>query len=171
MRRLREDAEKLLYIISLYTGGEVIKWIKNYALWVLVYYGIINNVFKSYDYAPTVVMWHGAFRVANISMEAEKDLLRLRNEGLIEKLRLATSKYRYITAYRVSKGGLEYLKGVPAEIRKSVDAVFRPGGSLVAVVLDDYRPLLRMPDGRTIDIGFLEAEDVPYESDTYYLLV
>lgn len=170
MRRLGEDAEKLLYLISLYTGGEVIRWIKNYALWVLVYYGIINDVFKGYDYAPTVVMWHGAFRVANISMEAEKDLLRLRNEGLIEKLRLATSKYRYITAYRVSKDGLEYLKEVPTEVKRSVDSVFKPGGVLVTVVLEDYKPLLRMPDGKTIDVGFLEAEDVPYESDAYYLL-
>jgi len=96
---LAPDCQKLLYLIGLYTsgGGDLERWIKNYALWALVYHGIIEGVFEDYDYTPVIVMWYGALRVANISMEAEADIFRLRKEGLINKLRLATSKYRYIT--------------------------------------------------------------------------
>ncbi len=102
---ISRDAEKLLYLISLYTKneGELEKWIKNYAFWALIYHGIVEKVFEKYDYTPVIVMWYGVLRIANISMEAEADIFRLRKEGLINKLRLATSKYRYITAYKITK--------------------------------------------------------------------
>jgi len=170
VERFEPDAERLLYLLSLYTSDDEDRWIKSYALWVLVFHGIVSDVFETYDYAPTVVMWHGAFRVANISMEAERDILRLRNAGLVEKLRLATSKYRYITAYRVSRNGIKYLERVPESVKEPIDRVFRPGGRLVEVVIGkDYRPLLKMPDGRLVDLGFLVAEDVAYKSEAYYL--
>ncbi len=170
---ISRDAEKLLYLISLYTGGEgeLEKWIKNYALWALIYHGIVEKVFEKYDYTPVTVMWYGVLRIANISMEAEADIFKLRKEGLINKLRLATSKYRYITAYKVTEKGEKYLEKVEPRVKKDVDRVFNPPGVGVPDITIDVKgnPILIYKDGRRILIKVLYPEDVAYSSSPSFL--
>ncbi len=170
VKELGEDAAKLLYLLYLYTGGSRSRWIKDYALWVLIYYGITKGVFEGYDYAPRVIMWHGAFRTANISEEAGRDLLRLRNMGLVKKLRLATSKYRYITAYRVSEKGEALVQGLSEKVKRPVEEVFKPSGRLIEIVLDrEFKPLVKIYGQAPINVGFLDTEEVPYDSDPVFL--
>ncbi len=170
---LTQDCQKLLYLIGLYTRseGELEKWIKNYALWALVYQGIVEKVFKDYDYTPVTVMWYGVLRIANISMEAEADIFRLRKEGFINKLRLATSKYRYITAYKITRKGEEYLENIKPELKEDVDKVFNPPGVGIPDITIDSRgnPILIYKDGRKVLIKILYPEDVAYSSAPSFL--
>jgi len=170
---LANDCKKLLYLVSLYTGDEngKEKWIKNYALWSLIYHGIVEKVFENYDYTPVLVIWYGKLRVANISMEAKAHLFKLRNLNLINKLRLATSKYRYITAYKITRKGREFVENIEKELRDSVDQVFNPPGVGVPDIVIDSKgnPVLVYSNGEKVEIKILYPEDVAYVSRPIFL--
>ncbi len=164
---LSPDGKRLLKLIGLYTGsmGNVERWIKNYALWVLVYYGIVKGVFEKYDYTPIITLWYGYLRVVNVSMEAEADLMKLRSLGLVNKLRLATSKYRFITAYMITEKGRRFLEEQPREELEIVDKVFAENGKPAEIIFrENGVPELVFPSGRREEVSILEAEDVTYEA-------
>ncbi|RLE63088.1 MAG: hypothetical protein DRJ38_08390 [Thermoprotei archaeon] len=171
--KLSRDSEKLLYLISLYTRSEreMEKWIKNYALWALIYHGIVEKVFEDYDYTPVTVIWYGTLRIANISMEAEADIFKLRREGLINKLRLATSKYRYITAYKITEKGEKYLQNIKPEVKAEVDRVFNPPSVGIPDITIDAKgnPILIYKNGKKILVKILYPEDMAYSSAPSFL--
>ncbi len=168
---LSNDSLRLLKLISLYTGlvnGRE-KWIKSYALCVLIIYGIEKGVFETYDYAPVITLWHGYMRAVNMSMEAEADLNHLRKMGLIKKLRLATSKYRFVTAYMVSDKGEKLLKEIPETVVKKVTVTFTEDGEPADILIDESgETYLEFPSGRKIKVPILEIEDVPYRSSPIF---
>ena len=170
---ISRDCKRLLYLIGLYTGEEMgkEKWIKSYALWSLIYHGIVEKVFEDYDYTPVIVMWYGKLRVVNVSMEAEADLFKLRNLNLINKLRLATSRYRYITAYKITRKGREFIENMEDEIKNSVNRIFNPPDVGIPDISIDPKgnPFLIYSDGRKVMIKILYPEDVAYVSKPIFL--
>lgn len=165
------DALRLLKLISIYTGVEERRelWIKDYALHVLIFHGIINKVFETYDYAPYIMLWHGRMRAVNISQEALADINEMRKLGLVKKLRLATSKYRFVTAYIVSERGLRVLEHTPREVVKPVVELFTENGQPAEVVLkENGQPYLRYPSGREVEVPILKIKDVEYSSEPIY---
>ena len=97
-----QNQMKLLYMIHHYSfvgtenDGEC--WIRRVPVLVLLYEGIISQVFD-YDYAPSLEVF-GANRVyLNITQEGKNDIDALREKGLIEALTLASSEYDQCLAY------------------------------------------------------------------------
>lgn len=173
---LTMEQERLLYLISLYSKpalnmSEEEVWIKDLALKALVYKGTINQIFN-YDYAPSVVMFDGIKRLVNISQEGEDDINDLRELNLINRLKLSTSKYNIIDAYRITKQGLEVLKNVKKENLKAVDKLVkcskcRKQGE---VLVEETNVKFQCKNcGETKNIPLLEIEDVPYVCKGYIL--
>lgn len=181
MVKLTGDQAKLLYLLSLYTkpaasSKEKELWIKDIALKGLIYHLITKQVFTSYEYAPALTQFYGRYVYMNISREGEDDIQDLRELGLIERLKLTTTSYVYIAAYRVTKRGKEVVKTVSSQDKEAVDkALFCPSCSLLlSVEITEKGPkLICSKDkggcGFTQLIGLLEIEDVPYVAKGYFI--
>ena len=121
-----KDAQRLVYLIHLYTEkgehGEV-TWLKDQALKALIYIGTVEQLFRTFDYAPLFVTWSDQTRFVNVSMEAEAILEKLIEAKIIERLRLSTEHYRYIFAYRVTDRA--YVREIPMEIKREVENVYK----------------------------------------------
>ena len=136
MQRKR-DVLRLLYLLSLFimrtrtVGGKDIEmryslWLKEHALKALIYYGVTRGLFETYDYAPALSIWGSLTRFINTSNEAERDLAKLINNRLLQRLRLATPTYRYIFAYRLIDDEVEkLLTEMPEDIKRDVEEVFK----------------------------------------------
>ena len=97
---------ELLYLISKLTDSIncPISWIKETPLQALIFQGIRKGIFNEYDYAPISSTFLGQGRkFVNISKEGEDDLGDLRELGLLETMRLSSSKHNYITGYRPTR--------------------------------------------------------------------
>ncbi len=121
---LTEDMLKLLFIISEYTqtnDEDNPLWIKELPLLAIIHEGIVKGVFKSYDYSPTSVpMLDGTRRWLNISREGKDDIEDLINLQLIAILRLSTSQYGYMTAYKPTVLVGEVLSSLTPELKDEV---------------------------------------------------
>jgi WD repeat-containing protein 35 len=173
---LTREQERLLYLISLYSkpaqnSSDEEVWIKDLALKALIYQGIIEKVFN-YDYAPLVIMFDGVKRMVNVSMEGEDDINDLRELKLVSRLKLSTSKYNIINAYRVNIEGLEVLKGAKKENLEAVDKLVKclSCGNLKEVLVEDEEVKFVCKNcGEKKNIPLLEVEDVPYVCKGYLL--
>ena len=173
---LTREQECLLYLISLYSKpalnmSEEEVWIKDLALKALIYQGTIKQIFD-YDYAPSVVMFDGIKRLVNISQEGEDDINDLRELNLISRLKLSTSKYNIIDAYRITKLGLDVLKNVKKENRKAVDKLVKCSkcGKQGEVLVEETSVKFQCKNcGETKNISLLGIEDVPYVCKGYIL--
>lgn len=173
---LTTEQERLLYLISLYSKpalniSDEEVWIKDLALKALIYQGTVNHIFD-YDYAPSVFMFDGVKRLVNISQEGEDDINDLRELNLISRLKLSTSKYNIIDAYRITKQGLDVLKNVKKENRKAVDKLVKCSKcqKYGEVLVVGVRVRFHCKNcGETKDISLLEIEDVPYVCKGYML--
>lgn len=164
-----KDIQRLVYLIYLYTSYLNVRrevWLKDQALKALVYIGIINKLFKTFDYAPLFCTWSDQTRFVNMSMEAEAILEKLVKRGILDRLRISTEHYRYIFAYRVRD--YSYIKRIPESIRKEVKRIYQcpKDHSLYEVKFDEHmNPILVCPECNSeIKVKTLEVEKVKFDS-------
>ena len=85
------DQLRLLYIVDRFThsgNNNKRRWLKGLPLSVLVYHGIQRKIFDDYDWAPSLVEFHGVKMYGKVSQEADADLEKLQHAKLLEKLHL-----------------------------------------------------------------------------------
>lgn len=173
---LTENKLKLLYLIYLYTmnkdpeKGET--WIKESALFSLAHYLIEKNVLD-YDYAPQLVLWGDKTRIVNMSTQLIQELNELRLTH-VAQMRVATTDYRYLKAYRITDAGIEALNKIPDEIKNAVrQALSCPNcGSLLEIKFNEgnLEPFLFCRNcNLKIRIGLLDIVDHPYEVKSFKL--
>lgn len=187
---LTRDQQLLLYTINYLTkwmiddqhflkiGGEKV-WIKELPLWAIMYYQITNGSYETYDYAPTPIQFFGrsCFTI-NLSYEGVDDIEDLRELDILEKIRLSTSKHGFVTAYRITEIGDEYLKKIPKEVSDEVENLFFCKNCVKRMQFymnmgDNPTVVIDCPDCDESDVhlDFLESEDVSYKSKPYFLKI
>jgi len=127
---LTDDQKKLLILISKFTKpakkrDEEETWIKKIPLSALIYRGIKLKVFQDYDFAPQIVDYMGNIKYANISKEGEDDVADLRTNGLVERLKLATSHHIYVSAYRITPEGVKVAASLDKKYHESVNKLVK----------------------------------------------
>jgi hypothetical protein len=166
------DQKKLLIIISQFskpakTRDEEETWIKKIPLMALVDRGIKKGIFKDYDFAPTLVDYMGKTRYANISKEGEDDVADLREAGMVERLKLATSHHVYVSAYRITPKGIETAKKMPNELHEVVNEITsckKCGGEADIEARDDAPYLICLKCKKKEKVDIFDIEEVPYVS-------
>jgi predicted RNA-binding Zn-ribbon protein involved in translation (DUF1610 family) len=114
----------------------------------------------------------GVKRMVNVSQEGEEDINDLREMNLVSRLKLSTSKYNTINAYRINIEGLEVLKKAKKENLKAVDKLVKCSscGNLGEVLVqDEMVNFVCKGCGERKNISLLEVEDVPYVCKGYLL--
>lgn len=127
---MTDDQRRLLILISRFSKpakkrDETETWIKKIPLMSLVDRGIKEKVFKTYDFAPSLVDYMGTTRFANISKEGEDDVADLREMGFVERLKLATSHHVYVSAYRITPKGVDTAASLDKKHHKAVDRIVK----------------------------------------------
>ncbi|WP_455391728.1 hypothetical protein [[Eubacterium] cellulosolvens] len=127
---LSSDQKRLLLLISRFTKPAKSRheeeiWIKKIPLMALINRGINMNIFKTYDFSPTLVEYVDTMRYANISKEGEDDVADLRELGMVERLKLATSHYVYVSAYRITPKGLKYVATIEKVHHEAINRLLK----------------------------------------------
>ncbi len=143
--------KELATLLALYTRDGY--WLKEPALLAAIVYGVEKKAFTRYELHPTIKLWFNKWRVIKYSREAELDLKLIRERGLVEKLRLTTPGFGYVTAYR--------LVGKVEEDPK-VERVFLRGGERASIEFKDDRPKL-VWRGEEEEVKMFEQIKVPYK--------
>ena len=104
---LTQNQNRLLYLISLYThlartDDEKETWIRKPALMVLIYNAIVKKTLD-YDYAPASKLVEGRRKYFNISQEGRSDVDYLREEELINGLKLSSKDFQPVVQIDSSK--------------------------------------------------------------------
>ncbi|MBN1330636.1 MAG: hypothetical protein JXA54_14275 [Candidatus Heimdallarchaeota archaeon] len=171
------EQQELLYLISKMTDSIncPISWIKQTPLQALVFQAIRKGLFNEYDYAPISTSFLGQGRkFVNISKEGEDDLGDLREFGLLETIRLSSTKHDYITGYRPTKESFNYLARMDKEIRQRVDDLF----ICPTCKKDDFKLEIKVEESEfhmkcnncsySEDIPLVVPEDVSYSTKAYF---
>lgn len=185
----------LLHIVHRYTGsgpspsqGKT-RFLKELHLSVLVYRAIESGIFHGYDWAPSLVEFHGVKMYGKVSQEANADLRALQAEKLVDKLHLSTCLYGTIRSYRSTAQAEEALAALPEESRSSLDRLLQCGdcGSLreIQAFIErnggpeprnrtvcfcprcsrvSRRPAGTSVEGPHTDVSFFELADIVYRS-------
>ncbi len=162
LKEISDEKKKLLYMVGLYSkvNGDVGKqWLKDLALRGLISKGIRDGIFD-WDYAPASIMYRGSRKVINVSQEGQNDLIEMREDGLVARLRLGTSKHFYFNAFNLTEAGVEAFDLIPKELREPVDKLVHCAscGALCEV----------MPLDKTEDIEENDFEELdPPEEEEY----
>jgi hypothetical protein len=175
MLSLSKDQQALLYLLYIYTDDSSrYLWIKELHLNALIYYLIKNNVFVEYDYAPTLVTFHGVKMYGKVSQEALWDLERFRRIGMVQKLKFSNKFYDDVGAYRLHNGISKIEAVVSLDVRKEVEDALRCRRGYKKVQINEHRK-----HGRTVleatllceekkePIDFFDVGRVEYSSKTY----
>ncbi len=169
---LTENQNRLLYMISLYTNiaqsdEEAEEWIRKSALLVMTYEGIVQQVFD-YDYAPASMSVENRRKYFNMSQEGRSDVDFLREEELINGLKLSSKTYQPVTCYQISEKGAELCGKLSKSDRQAVqELVFAPGTrDLLQVEWDGDKYWLRA-DGYQRESTVTDTEDVSYVASAY----
>jgi hypothetical protein len=174
--QLSKDQSKLLILISRFSKPARMRddeetWIKKIPLMALIDRGISYKIFKSYDTAPTLVEYMGITRFANISKEGEDDVADLREMGLVERLKLATSHHFYVSAYRITPRGQKIIPTLNKKYHKDIDRLLRCrkcGGSVDIETKEDS-PYLICKKCNVIDkVNFFDIEEISYASSPLF---
>lgn len=131
----------------------------------LVTRGVMDGTFQDYDLAPSIIDYQGDTFFANVSKEGEDDIADLRRMGYMERLKLATKYHFYVSAYRVTKAGLDVVESADQAHHQSIDELLRCGkcGGQVEVLIKPDNPYLWCKScGATEKIPLLDIEEVPY---------
>ena len=170
---LTENQNRLLYMISLYTkpartGAEKEEWIRKNALMVLIYEAIVTTVLD-YDYAPASTIIQDRRVFFNKSQEGSSDVDKLREEELLNGLKLSSNNYQPVTCYQISEKGMLLAKDVPRPDKEAVhNLVYSPGTrELLRVQWRDGRFFLVGPGGFEKVSTVLDCEDVSYVGSAY----
>ncbi|MBE0526337.1 MAG: hypothetical protein IH631_05305 [Candidatus Thorarchaeota archaeon] len=168
-----DDMMRLLLVIDVFTKEgfeENPIWVKELPLMALIYDGIVKGIFRDYDYAPwSVPMLDGTREWLNISREGKDDLEDLLSLRMISILRVSTSQYGFVTAYRLTELGQEKIKSASETVQQEVKGLIHHScGVLYSVVVKGSDISLRCNScnfNREIPIG--EIEDIPYATKSY----
>jgi hypothetical protein len=129
MRSPSLDQLRLLYIVNRFTRMNGVRtgrrWMKELPLSILVYHGIQSEVFSDYDWAPSLVEFHGVKMYGKVSQEAHADLKKLQGDRLVEKLHLSTYLYDSIRAYRTTPCAETALEVLAADDRVALNALLQ----------------------------------------------
>ena len=170
---LTDNQNRLLYLISLHTkkaedraGSD--RWLRKQALSVLIYEGIIAEIFD-YDYAPQSVSVEGRRVWLNFSQEGHSDIELLREEGLVSALLVSSRSHRPVVLYQVSDKGQEILKSLARREKEAVNAFSHKPDSreLLTTSWDGESYWLESSSGYRRRSTTTDAEDVSYVSSAY----
>lgn len=168
-----DDMMRLLLVIDAFTreGHEDNPiWVKELPLMAIIYQGIVKRIFRDYDYSPwSVPMLDGTREWLNISREGKDDLEDLLNLRMLSILRVSTSQYGFVTAYRLTESGQEKINDATESIRQETMAlIHHTCGDLYSIVMNGSEISFRCDScnfGEEILIG--EIEDIPYTTKAY----
>lgn len=170
---LTENQGRLLYMISLYTHAatteeENEEWIRKPALAILIYEAIVNQVLD-FDYAPASAIIEGGRKYLNISQEGNSDIDYLREEELINGLKLSSKDYQPVTCFQISEKGLEVLKKLKKKDKDTVhEFIYAPNTrELISAVFDGEFYWLTSASGYRKKSTVTNTEDVAYVSSAY----
>jgi len=171
---LTQNQNRLLYLVSLYThaaqnADEQEEWVRQPALLVLAYEAIVAQVLD-YDYAPASQLVENCRKYINISQEAKSDIDFLREEELLNGLKLSSNTYQPVTCYQVSEKGSLVLKKVSKSDREAVhEFVYAPKTrDLLRVEWNiEEREYWLVSDTFSKKSTVTECEDVSYVSSAY----
>jgi len=168
-----DDMMRLLLVIDAYTreGHEDNPiWVKELPLMAIIYQGIVKRIFRDYDYSPwSVPMLDGTREWLNISREGKDDLEDLLNLRMLSILRVSTSQYGFVTAYRLTESGQEKINDATESIRQETMAlIHHTCGDLYSIVMNGSDISFRCdPCNFDEEILIGEIEDIPYTTKAY----
>lgn len=128
---LTTNQKRLLYLISLHSHpaqsvDDEERWVRDVPLMVLIYEGIVMQVFD-FDYAPASKFVNGKRIYFNTSQEGRSDVDFLREEELVNGLKMTSAYFLPVTAYQVSEKGLKLLGKVRKADKEAVhDLAYAP---------------------------------------------
>jgi hypothetical protein len=94
---------------------------------VLIYEGVVAQVLD-FDYAPASCLVEGRRKYFNVSQEGRSDVDFLREEELVNGLKLASKDYTPVTCYQISEKGLEVVKKLSKADKEAVhELAYAPG--------------------------------------------
>ncbi len=166
------DSKRLLILIDRFsepahTRQERETWIKKIPLAALINRGVKKGTFVDYDTAPMLVDYKGSTRFANVSKEGEDDVIDLREMGLVERLKLATSHHIYVSAYRITPAGKDLIKDIEREHVEAVDKLLSCkscGGGVDIQARDDAPYLVCKKCGEEVKVAIFDIDEVSYVS-------
>ncbi|ETV92521.1 hypothetical protein H310_13202 [Aphanomyces invadans] len=171
---LTENQNRLLYLISLYTKPAILstdkeEWIRKPALLVLLYEAIVSQA-VDYDYAPASELVENKRKYFNISQEGKSDLDFLREEELLNGLKLASKSYQPVTCYQISEKGQELITKLGKSDKAPIHGMaYAPGTrNLLRVEWDGHEYwLVDNESGYRRVSSVTETETVSYVSSAY----
>jgi len=172
------EQKELLYLLYKLTDSDNCpnNWIKETPLQALIFQGIRKGLFNEYDYAPISTSFLGKGRkFVNISKEGEDDLGDLREFGLLETIRLSSSKHNFITGFRPTSGSSKHLSNFTNEEKSRVDDIFTCSSckkESLELFIDSDTPEFKMKCNSCKNeeiIPLIIPEDVSYSTRPYYL--
>ena len=128
---LTTNQKRLLYLVSLHSHpaqsiDDEERWVRDVPLMVLIYEGIVMQVFD-FDYAPASKFVNGKRIYFNTSQEGRSDVDFLREEELVNGLKMSSAYFLPVTAYQVSEKGLKLLGKVRKADKEAVhDLAYAP---------------------------------------------
>lgn len=170
---LTDNQNRLLYLIDLHTkkatdreGSD--RWIRKQPLSVLIYEGIISEIFD-YDYAPQSALVENRRVWVNVSQEGHSDIELLREEELISALLVSSKSYKPVVLYQVSDKGQEILKSLSRKEKEVVNAFAHKPDSreLLRTSWDGESYWLESSSGYKRRSTTTDTEDVSYVSSAY----
>ncbi|KAJ8550446.1 hypothetical protein ON010_g10623 [Phytophthora cinnamomi] len=171
---LTENQNRLLYLVSLYSkpairASDKEEWIRRPALLVLLYEAIVSKALD-YDYAPSSELVENKRKYFNISQEGKSDLDFLREEDLVNGLKLSSKSYQPVTCFQISEKGLEIVAKISKTDKLAVnDMAYAPGTLHLLRVEWDGEEYWLVDDesGYRRLSSVTETEDVSYVSSAY----
>ena len=168
--RLTDDGLRQLILVSRFSSpasrpDEEERWIKKIPLIALVARGVTAGTFRNYDLAPSIIDYQGDTFFANVSKEGEDDVTDLRRMGYLERLKLATKHHYYVSAYRVTRAGMDVVEAADRGHHRAVDQLLscrKCGGQVEVLTRPDSPYLLCRECDATEKIPIFEIEEVPY---------
>jgi len=172
---------KILILISKYaqcalTSDDHESWIRQVPLFVLIYEGVIAGSIDL-DYAPCSVLlsYEGASRrmFLNMSQEGKSAVEDLREQQLINGLKLSSEDFQPVNSFQVSLKGLQFLKTLPNNLFEEVNGfIYAPNAphydtELLEVSFDGDKFWLASRSGFERLSSVHEVEDVSYVSSPF----
>lgn len=170
---LTDNQNRLLCLIDLhskkaYSRNDKDVWIRKQALSVIVYEGILADVFD-YDYAPQSTLIENRRVWCNLSQEGQSDIEFLREEGLINALLLSSKEYKAGVCYQISEKGKELIQYISRREKEVVNDFAHKEATreLLKPFWDGQTYWMRSSSGFQRKSSVTETEAVSYVSSAY----
>jgi len=152
-------------------------WVKELSILILAYHLTVEGIFETYDYAPTPIQFFGRTSyTVNLTFEGIDDIEDLRELNILEKIRLSTTQYGFVTGYRLTEKGVKILENIPEDVKEEIDKHFyckhcKKRLDFLCEMGSELIVKLKCSscNKTEIDIEFAIAEDVSYVSRPYFL--